>query len=66
MVAGLGTITPASGFVGPAGALVIGIVAGLVCFNAVIIIYINVCVKRNYSQQANNNILFRYEKIHES
>lgn len=35
MVAGLGTITPASGFVGPAGALVIGIVAGLICFNAV-------------------------------
>ena len=38
MVAGLGTITPASGFVGPAGALVIGFVAGIVCFNAVIII----------------------------
>jgi len=38
MVAGLGTITPASGFVGPAGALVIGFAAGLVCFNAVIII----------------------------
>ncbi len=38
MVAGLGTITPASGFVGPAGALVIGITAGIVCFNAVIII----------------------------
>ncbi len=38
MVAGLGTITPASGFVGPAGALVIGIIAGIVCFNAVIII----------------------------
>ncbi|SMM97814.1 Ammonium transporter [uncultured Candidatus Thioglobus sp.] len=38
MVAGLGTITPASGFVGPAGALVIGILAGLICFNAVIII----------------------------
>ncbi len=38
MVAGLGTITPASGFVGPAGALVIGIIAGAVCFNAVIII----------------------------
>ncbi|MDH4028353.1 MAG: ammonium transporter, partial [Nitrospirota bacterium] len=37
MVAGLGTITPASGFVGPAGALVIGIIAGLVCFNAVTI-----------------------------
>ncbi|MDA0791363.1 MAG: ammonium transporter [Proteobacteria bacterium] len=34
MVAGLGTITPASGFVGPAGGLVIGIVAGFVCFNA--------------------------------
>jgi len=34
MVAGLGTITPASGFVGPGGALIIGLVAGLVCFNA--------------------------------
>ena len=34
MVAGLGTITPASGFVGPAGALVIGIAAGFVCFGA--------------------------------
>ena len=34
MVAGLGTITPASGFVGPGGALVIGILAGFVCFNA--------------------------------
>ncbi|MCG8614031.1 MAG: ammonium transporter [Pseudomonadales bacterium] len=34
MVAGLGTITPASGFVGPAGALVIGICAGAVCFFA--------------------------------
>lgn len=34
MVAGLGTITPASGFVGPAGALVIGLLAGIVCFNA--------------------------------
>lgn len=38
MVAGLGTITPASGFVGPAGALVIGITAGIVCFCAVQII----------------------------
>lgn len=38
MVAGLGTITPASGFVGPAGALVIGFLAGVICFNAVIII----------------------------
>ena len=34
MVAGLGTITPASGYVGPAGALVIGICAGTVCFFA--------------------------------
>ncbi|MER2490416.1 ammonium transporter [Catenovulum sediminis] len=32
MVAGLGTITPASGFVGPAASLVIGISAGIVCF----------------------------------
>ncbi len=32
LVAGLATITPASGYVGPAGALVIGAVAGLVCF----------------------------------
>jgi Amt family ammonium transporter len=34
MVAGLGTITPASGFVGPIGALIIGITAGTVCFYA--------------------------------
>jgi Amt family ammonium transporter len=34
MVAGLGTITPASGYVGPAGGLVIGMAAGFVCFNA--------------------------------
>lgn len=34
MVAGLGTITPASGFVGPAGGLMIGIAGGFVCFNA--------------------------------
>jgi len=34
MVAGLGTITPASGFVGPMGALVIGISAGIICFYA--------------------------------
>ena len=32
MVAGLGTITPASGYVGPVGALVIGISAGIVCY----------------------------------
>jgi Amt family ammonium transporter len=34
MVAGLGTITPASGFVGPMGALIIGLIAGVVCFFA--------------------------------
>lgn len=34
MVAGLGTITPASGYVGPGGALVIGLLAGIVCFYA--------------------------------
>jgi Amt family ammonium transporter len=34
MVAGLGTITPASGYVGPGGALIIGLCAGVVCFYA--------------------------------
>ena len=34
IIAGLATITPASGFVGPGGALVIGILAGLICFTA--------------------------------
>jgi Amt family ammonium transporter len=34
MVAGLGTITPASGFVGPLGALVVGAAAGVICFFA--------------------------------
>lgn len=34
MVAGLGSITPASGFVGPMGAIVIGLTAGIVCFAA--------------------------------
>jgi Amt family ammonium transporter len=34
MVAGLGTITPASGFVGPVGALIIGLSAGVICFLA--------------------------------
>jgi len=43
MVAGLGTITPASGFVGPVGALAIGITAGVVCFYAVQL------VKRRFS-----------------
>ncbi|MEJ2439055.1 MAG: ammonium transporter [Gammaproteobacteria bacterium] len=32
MVAGLGTITPASGSVGPAGAMIIGLSAGFVCY----------------------------------
>lgn len=32
MVAGLGTITPASGFVGPMGAVVIGLSAGIICY----------------------------------
>lgn len=34
MVAGLGTITPASGYVGPGGALVIGLSAGVICYFA--------------------------------
>ncbi len=35
LIAGLATITPASGFVGPIGALIIGAAAGFVCFYAV-------------------------------
>lgn len=34
LVAGLGTITPASGAVGPMGALLIGLTAGVVCYFA--------------------------------
>jgi Amt family ammonium transporter len=34
MVAGLGTITPASGYVGPLGGLAIGLLAGVVCYFA--------------------------------
>ena len=34
MVAGLATITPASGYVGPVGALVIGFAGGMGCFLA--------------------------------
>jgi Amt family ammonium transporter len=34
MVAGLGTITPASGFVGPPAAILIGLAAGVVCYTA--------------------------------
>ena len=32
VIAGLATVTPASGFVGPAGGLVLGALAGVVCF----------------------------------
>ena len=35
-IAGLGAITPASGFVGPVGAFVIGITSGLACYFAVV------------------------------
>ena len=42
MVAGLGTITPASGFVGPGGAVVIGFCAGLTCF------YATMAIKRKF------------------
>ncbi|MEQ8443995.1 MAG: ammonium transporter [Alphaproteobacteria bacterium] len=38
MVAGLATITPASGFVGPLGGLCIGLVGGFVCYFAVSIV----------------------------
>ena len=38
VVAGLGTITPASGFVGPLGAMAIGAIAGGVCFFATILL----------------------------
>lgn len=35
LIAGLATITPASGFIGPIGALVYGVASGLLCFVAV-------------------------------
>ena len=35
VIAGLATVTPASGYVGPAGGLILGAVAGVVCFFAV-------------------------------
>ncbi|MEO5340413.1 MAG: ammonium transporter [Magnetococcus sp. MYC-9] len=34
MVAGLGTVTPASGHVTPVGALIIGVLAGFICYHA--------------------------------
>lgn len=37
-VAGLATVTPAAGYVGPLGAIILGALAGLVCFGAVLLI----------------------------
>ncbi len=37
-IAGLASITPASGYVGPVGALVIGLVGGALCYAAVILV----------------------------
>ena len=37
LVAGLATVTPASGFVGPMGAIAIGVAAGLCCYGAVML-----------------------------
>jgi Amt family ammonium transporter len=37
-IAGLATVTPASGYVGPLGGVVLGAVSGLVCFYAVMIV----------------------------
>lgn len=37
-IAGLAAITPASGFVGPAGGLILGLTAGFICFYAVIFV----------------------------
>ena len=34
MIAGLAIVTPASGFVGPGGALVMGVIGGVACFTA--------------------------------
>jgi Amt family ammonium transporter len=38
VVAGLATVTPASGFVGPLGGVILGALASLVCFHAVDIV----------------------------
>ena len=35
MVAGLATVTPASGFIGPMGAIILGITSGVICYIAV-------------------------------
>jgi Amt family ammonium transporter len=38
VIAGLATVTPASGFIGPMGGLLLGLTAGIVCFYAVQIV----------------------------
>lgn len=38
MVAGLATITPAAGYVGPLGGLCIGLLGGVVCYGAVVLV----------------------------
>jgi Amt family ammonium transporter len=43
-IAGLATITPASGFVGPMGAIIIGIAAGGVCYAAVELVKRNLII----------------------
>ncbi len=37
-VAGLATVTPAAGFIGPFGAMMLGALAGVVCFGAVLLV----------------------------
>ena len=37
-VAGLATVTPAAGFIGPLGAIALGLLAGVVCFGAVLLV----------------------------
>ncbi len=37
-VAGLATVTPAAGYIGPAGAIALGTLGGLVCFGAVMLV----------------------------
>jgi Amt family ammonium transporter len=37
-IAGLATITPASGYVGPLGAVALGIAGGLICYGAVLVV----------------------------
>jgi Amt family ammonium transporter len=37
-IAGLAAITPASGFVGPEGAVILGFLAGVICFGAVMVV----------------------------